>query len=85
MVAANTATPSTVGDVTAVLVSSSVPTSLGGTLTDLTTPLVAVVDGPLTLASVHLYGLVVTLLACLWYERERGKAADAAREGLPLG
>ena len=34
--------------------------------------LVTVLDGPLTLASVHLYGLLLTLLACLVYERERG-------------
>ena len=33
---------------------------------------VAVLDGPLTLASVHLYGVLVTLLACLVYERKSG-------------
>lgn len=34
--------------------------------------LLAALGGPLTLASVHLYGLLATLLACLVYERERG-------------
>nr|WP_305794593.1 glycosyltransferase family 87 protein [Halomarina rubra] len=42
-----------------------------GVVGGVTDPLLATVDGPLTLASVHLYGLLVTLLACVVYERER--------------
>jgi len=51
-------------------------------LGDAATPLLTTLDGPLTLASVHLYGLAVTLLACLLYvhvRTERGRARPTHR------
>ncbi|MFC5972824.1 glycosyltransferase family 87 protein [Halomarina salina] len=44
-----------------------------GLLGDGAQVLLTLLDGPLTLASVHLYGVLVTLLACLVYERERAE------------